>query len=48
MVSTRALISKFSSPFNYLSVTVPKAPITIGIIDTFMFLSFFSSLEEMR
>ena len=32
MVSTRPLISKASSPFNNPLVTVPKAPITIGII----------------
>ena len=32
MVSTRPLISKSSNPFNNPLVTVPKAPITIGII----------------
>ena len=36
MLSTRPLTSKFSSPFNN-----PKAPISIGIIVTFMFHSFF-------
>ena len=41
MVSTRPLISKSSSPFINLLVTVPKAPVTIGIIVTFMFHSFF-------
>ena len=41
MVSTRPPTSKFSSPFNNPLVTVPKAPITIGIIVTFMFHSFF-------
>ena len=40
MVPTR-LISKSSSPFKNLLVSVPKAPITIGIIVTFMFHSFF-------
>ena len=43
MVSTRPLISKFSIPFNNPLVTVPKAPITIGIIVTFIFHIFFSS-----
>ena len=41
MVSTRPPTSKSSSPFNNPFVTVPKAPITIGIIVTFMFHSFF-------
>ena len=41
MVSTQLLISESSSPFNNPLVTVPKAPITIGIIVTFMFHSFF-------
>ena len=41
MVSTRPPISKSSSPFNNPLVTVPKAPITIGIIVTLMFHSFF-------
>ena len=40
MVSTRPPTSKSSSPFNNPFVTVPKAPITIGIIVTFMFHSF--------
>ena len=35
---------KSSSPFNNPLVTVPKAPITIGIIITCMFHSFFNSL----
>ena len=48
MVSTRPLTSKSSRPFNNLLVTVPKAPITIGIIVTFMFNSFFSSLARSR
>ena len=41
MVSTRPPTSKSPSPFNNPSVTVPKAPITIGIIVTFMFHIFF-------
>ena len=48
MVSTRPPTSKSSSPFNNPLVTVPKVPITIGIIDTFMFHSFFSSLARSR
>ena len=40
-VSTCPLISKSSSPFNNTLVTVPKKLITIGIIVTFMFDSFF-------
>ena len=42
MVSTRLPTSKSSSPFSNPLVTVPKAPITIGIILTFMFHVFFS------
>ena len=41
MVSTRSATSKFSSSFNDSLVTVPKAPITIAIIVTCMFHSFF-------
>ena len=41
MVFTRLPTSKSSRPFNSPLVTVPKAPITIGIITTFMFHSFF-------
>ena len=48
MVSTRLPTSKFSSPFNNPLVTVPKAPITIGIIVTCMFHSFFKSLTRSR
>ena len=44
MVSTRPVISKSSSPCANHSVNVPRAPITIGIIVTFMFLSFSYSL----
>ena len=42
MVSTRSPTSKSSSPFSNPLVTVPNAPITIGIIVTYMFHSFFS------
>ena len=41
MVSTRPPTSKSSSPFNNPLLTVPKAPITTGIIVTFMFNCFF-------
>ena len=41
MVSNRPPISKSSVPFNNPLVIVPKAPITIGTIVTFMFHSFF-------
>ena len=41
IVSTRPPTSKSSRPINNPLVTVPKAPITIGIIVTFMFHSFF-------
>ena len=42
MVSSRPLISKSSSSFNNpLVTTVPKVPITIGIILTFVFHIFF-------
>ena len=40
--------SKPSSPFNNPLVTVTKAPITIGIIVTFKFHSFFNSLARSR
>ena len=46
MVSTRTRNSKSSSPFNNPLVTVPKAPIIIGIIVTFIFHSFFNSLAR--
>ena len=45
--TTRLLIFKYSSNFNNPSVTVPKTPYTIGINVTFMFHSFFSSLEKL-
>ena len=48
MVSTRPPNSKSSSPFSNLLVTVPNAPITIGIIVTCMFHSFFNSLARSR
>ena len=48
MVFTRPPTSKSSSPFNNLLVTVPKAPITIAIIVTRMFHSFFNSLVRSR
>ena len=41
MVSTRPPISKSSSPFKSHLVTVPNVPITIGVIVTCMFHSFF-------
>ena len=48
MVSTRPPTFKSSSHFNNPLVTVPKAPITIGIIVTFMFHNFFNSLARSR
>ena len=48
MVSTRLPTSKSSRPFNNPLITVPKAPITIGIIVIFMFHSFFNSLARSR
>ena len=48
MVSTHPPTSKSSSPFSNSLVTVPKAPIAIGIIVTSMFHSFFSSLAKSR
>ena len=48
MVSTRPPTSMSSWPFNNPLVTVPKAPITIGIIVTFMFHGFFNSLARSR
>ena len=50
MVSTRPPTSKSSRPFNNPLVTVPKAPITIGIIVTFIFhnfLKFFIKVEVL-
>ena len=48
MVSTRPPTSKSSSPFSNPLVTVPNVPITIGIIVTCMFHSFFNSLARSR
>ena len=48
MFSIRPPTSKSSRPFNNHLVTVPKAPITIGIIITFMFHSFFNSLARSK
>ena len=47
-VFTRPPTSKSSRPFNNPLVIVPKAPITIGTIVTFMFHSFFNSLARSR
>ena len=46
MVSTRPPTSNSSNPFYNPLVTVPKAPIVIGIIITFRFHSFFNSLAR--
>ena len=48
MVFTPSPTSKSSRPFNNPLITVPKAPITIGTIVTFMFHSFFNSLAKSR
>ena len=49
MTSTRPIISKSSSPYTNPLGIVPSVPITIGIIVTFMFHSFFfSSLARSR
>ena len=48
MVSTRPPTSNSSSPFSNPLVTVPNAPITIDIIVTSMFHSFFNSLARSR
>ena len=48
MVSTRPPTSKSSSPFSNSLVTVPNAPITIGIIVTCMFHIFFNSLARSK
>ena len=47
-VSTCPVISKSSSPCIKSLVTVPRTPITIGIIVTFLFHSFFKSLARSR
>ena len=46
IVSTRPPTPKSSSPFSNPLMTVPKTPITIDIIVTFMFHSFFNSLAR--
>ena len=48
MVTTCLVISKSSSPFNNLSMTVSRAPIATGINVTFKFRSFFISLGRSR
>ena len=48
MVSTRPSNSMSSSLLNNPLVTVPNAPVTIGIIVTFMFHSFFNSRARSR
>ena len=48
MVSTCPPTSKSSRPFNNPLVTVPKAPVTIGIIVTFMFHSFFQFSSKVE
>ena len=48
LVSTRTPTSKSSNHFNNLLVTVPKAPITIDTIATFIFHSVFNSLARSR
>ena len=48
IVSTRPPTYKSSRPFNNSLVIVPKAPITIGTIVTFIFHSFFNPLARSR
>ena len=48
MVSTRPPTSRSSSPFSNPLVTVPNAPITIGIIVTCMLHSFFKSPSKVE
>ena len=48
IVCTHPPTSKSSRPLNIPLVIVPKAPITIGTIVTFMFHSFFNSLARSR
>ena len=48
IASTCLPTSKSSRTFNNPFVTVPKAPITIGTIITFMFHSFSNSLARSR
>ena len=48
IVSSPPPTSKSSNPFSNPLVTVPNAPITVGIIVTCMFHSFFNSLTRSR
>ena len=48
MISTRPPTSKSSSPFKNPLVTVPKAPIPIGTIVTFIFHSFFQFPSKVQ
>ena len=48
IVSTRTPTSKSPRPFNNPLVIVPKAPITISTIVTFMFYSFLESLARSK
>ena len=48
MVSTRPPTSKSSRPYNDPLVAEPKAPITVGIIVTFMFHSFFQFSSKVE
>ena len=48
MVFTRPLISEYSRPLINPLLTVPRAPITIGINFTFMFYRYFNSLARSR
>ena len=48
MVSTRPPTFNSSSPYNNTLVTVPKAPITIGIIVTCMFHNFFQFPSKVK
>ena len=48
MVSTRPPTSKSSSPLSNSLVTAPNAPITISIIVTCIFRSFFNSLARSK
>ena len=48
MVFIRPVISKSASPFTNSSVTVPRAPITIGLIITFIFQFFFNFPARSR
>ena len=48
MVSIRPPTSRSPSPFNNPLATVLKSPITIGMIVTFIFHSFFNSLARSR